>query len=182
VGGIEDVATARLVGRRVRHRDGDVAARLYGDPDVARTLRPAGVTGPFTRAESDAALARHVERWARDGFGPWLWTAEGEPIAIGGLARSDVGGEDAVEVLYAVVPAWWGRGVATEIARASVDVAWRLLGLTELVCFTLTTNHASRRAMEKAGFVVEREIEHAGLPHVFARWSSSAPRAHDGCA
>jgi RimJ/RimL family protein N-acetyltransferase len=172
MGGIEEVTTARLAGRRVVPADADAAARLYGDPRVARTLRPAGVAGPFTRAESDAALARHVAHWARDGFGPWVWSVEGDAIAIGGLARTHVAGDCAVEVLYAVVPEWWGRGIATEIARESVRVAFEDLGLTELVCFTMTTNLASRRAMEKAGFVVEREIEHAGLPHVLARLSS----------
>ena len=48
-------------------------------------------------------------------------------------------------------------------------VAFDDLGLGEIVAFTLPTNIASRRVMEKSGFAYEREIVHAGLPHVLYR-------------
>ena len=41
--------------------------------------------------------------------------------------------------------------------------------LNNLVCFTLVDNNASRRVMEKAGFTFERELIHAGMPHVLYR-------------
>jgi RimJ/RimL family protein N-acetyltransferase len=44
-----------------------------------------------------------------------------------------------------------------------------LLGLDDIVAFTLPTNDASRRVMEKLGFSYERDIEHAGMPHVLYR-------------
>jgi RimJ/RimL family protein N-acetyltransferase len=47
---------------------------------------------------------------------------------------------------------------------------------SDLVCFTLTTNHASQRVMEKVGFRYERDVLHAGLPHVLYRLSASAWR------
>ena len=48
----------------------------------------------------------------------------------------------------------------------SVEVAFNDLGLREIVAFTLPDNLASRRVMEKAGFVYDREVTHVGLPHV----------------
>jgi ribosomal-protein-alanine N-acetyltransferase len=47
-----------------------------------------------------------------------------------------------------------------------VELAFGPLGLDRLVAFTLPDNVASRRVMEKSGFIYERHIEHAGLPHV----------------
>ncbi len=41
------------------------------------------------------------------------------------------------------------------------------LGLAEVLCYTLQTNRAPRRVMEKAGFGYERDVVHAGLPYVF---------------
>jgi RimJ/RimL family protein N-acetyltransferase len=48
-------------------------------------------------------------------------------------------------------------------------VAFEDLGLIDVVCFTLPANRASRRVMEKAGFEYERDVVHAGSPHVLYR-------------
>jgi RimJ/RimL family protein N-acetyltransferase len=80
-----------------------------------------------------------------------------------------VGGRDEVEVGYGIVPEFWGQGMATELARESVRVGFAVLGRADLVSFTLPTNQKSRRVMEKAGFRYERDVEHAGLPHVLYR-------------
>ena len=76
-----------------------------------------------------------------------------------------------VEAGWAIVPKRWGEGLATELARASVSTAFEQLGLGEVVAFTLPDNAASRRVMEKVGLTYERDIEHAGLPHVLYRHS-----------
>lgn len=78
---------------------------------------------------------------------------------------------DEVEVAYALMPAFWGRGLATEIAGALLKVAFQQLALAQLVTFTITTNQASQRVMEKVGFTFERELVHGarGSPHVLYR-------------
>ena len=55
------------------------------------------------------------------------------------------------------------------MALALVQLATEELGITNLVCFTLTTNQASQCVMEKVGFQFEREIEHVGTAHVLYR-------------
>jgi RimJ/RimL family protein N-acetyltransferase len=59
------------------------------------------------------------------------------------------------------------------MAIAAVDYA-RQLALPEVVGFTLITNLASQRVLEKAGLVFECVLEHAGFPHWF---TSPAPLA-----
>ncbi len=87
-----------------------------------------------------------------------------------------VGGNDEVELAYALMAEYWGRGLATEMAQEIVAVAFERLHLTEVVCFTLTTNRASQRVMEKAGFEYERGVVHAGSPHVLYRITASERR------
>jgi [ribosomal protein S5]-alanine N-acetyltransferase len=89
-------------------------------------------------------------------------------VGRGGLERTTVGGAEGVEILYALVPDAWGRGYATEIAVAAAERAGELR-LEEVVGFTLTTNVASQRVLQKAGIGFERVIEHAGRPHWFGR-------------
>ena len=62
-------------------------------------------------------------------------------------------------------PSAGGKGLATELARASVRVAFGSLRLREIIAITLPDNLASQRVMEKAGFAYGRDIVHVGLVH-----------------
>jgi [ribosomal protein S5]-alanine N-acetyltransferase len=98
----------------------------------------------------------------------------GQMVGQGGLQTTFVADCNEVEVAWAIVPERWGHGLATELAQAATGVAFDDLGLDQLVAFTLPDNVASRRVMDKSGFVFEREILHAGLPHVLYRCRAPA--------
>ena len=57
----------------------------------------------------------------------------------------------AVELLYALSPAYWGRGLATEAAGAVVDWGFANLAVPEIQAFTRKEHTASRRVLEKLG-------------------------------
>lgn len=78
-------------------------------------------------------------------------------------------GRDKVEVGYGLMPEFWGPGLAVELTRESLRVGFMVVGLREIVAFTLVDNRRSRRVMEKAGFQYERAFEYANLPHVLYR-------------
>jgi ribosomal-protein-alanine N-acetyltransferase len=162
----ERLQTPRLLLSRPADADLPDLTAMHTDPRVMATL--GGLRSP---EELDALHRRLLGSWERDGFGVWVarHRPDGRFVGRGGLRRVQVGGRDEVEVAYARVPGFWGRGLATELAREGVRVGFEVLRLAELVCFTLPTNAASRRVMEKAGFCYERDIEHAGLPHVLHR-------------
>ncbi|HLG27036.1 MAG TPA: GNAT family N-acetyltransferase [Paenisporosarcina sp.] len=92
-----------------------------------------------------------------------------EWVGRAGLRRVDVGGHEEIEVGYALMPKFWNQGLATEMTQACLEVAFEVVRLDDTVSFTLTTNKASQRVMEKAGFQYERDIIHADLPHVLYR-------------
>ena len=163
---IGTVETARLAGEPLGLDDHGALTALVGDPRVGATL--GGVRSPEQAAE---LLAGHVAHWRRHGFGYWLWRerATGDAVARGGLQHTHVGGRDEVEVGWAVMADRWGEGLATELGAEALRVAFDVLGLAEIVAFTLPDNRASRRVMEKLGFEYERDVVHAGLPHVLYR-------------
>ena len=88
---------------------------------------------------------------------------------MGGLKTYQIDGKDVIGLAYAVMPDYWNRGFATEIAQASLDVGFEHLGLAEIGSWTLPGNLASQRVMEKLGFRYERDFEFAGLLHRFYR-------------
>lgn len=168
----DPLTTARLVGERPRpeHRDGLLG--VLGEARVGEALWPGALGGARSAAQVREMLARDAEHWERDGFGPWIFRERdggGAVVARGGLKRAHVNDRDEVEVGYAVAASRWGDGLATEIARASVRVAFEELGLPDVVAFTRTTNVASQRVMEKAGLRREVEFEHVELAHVLFR-------------
>jgi len=144
-------------------------ADLTLDPRVYRTLWPWSF--PPTRDDVRSSLADKRGHWRRHGFGLWLLRdrATGELVGRGGLQYTDAIGGVAVEAAWAIVPERWGEGLGTELADASVRVGFDPLGLDEIIAITLPSNHASRRVMDKAGFVYDRDVRHVGLDHVLYR-------------
>jgi [ribosomal protein S5]-alanine N-acetyltransferase len=69
-----------------------------------------------------------------------------------------------VEVAYGIAPAYWGRGLATEAARAVKEYAFRRFDFRRLVSIVDQENVASQRVAEKNGMRVERQIEFDGHP------------------
>jgi ribosomal-protein-alanine N-acetyltransferase len=162
----ERLETPRLVLTRPTDVDLPDLIAMHSDPRVMATLG-----GLRSLDELDGSNQRLLAGWENDGFSWWIarYRLDGTFVGRGGLRRVQVGGRDEVEIGYGLAAEFWGQGLATEIAEASVRVGFAVLRLSELICFTLPTNTRSRRVMEKAGFRYERDGEHAGLPHVFYR-------------
>jgi ribosomal-protein-alanine N-acetyltransferase len=139
---------------------------LFGDPEVARWHWPGA--GPRSPEESGLLHYHSAEHWAEHGYGWWLWRDRDRDrlVARVGLARTSVEGEPVIELGWSVPVAEQGRGYATEAAIASLGYAFTEAGLERVVSFTWTENLASLRVMEKAGFELDRPIEHANLPHL----------------
>jgi ribosomal-protein-alanine N-acetyltransferase len=136
-------------------------ARLGGVRDTAGTV---------------AYLEMNVKHWADHGFGMWMLRDAASFAVIGRaiLRHLDVEGVDEVEVGYGFMPDYWGRGLATEIALECVRLGFDPLGFRSLVAITTPDNLASQRVMTKTGLVYERDIVHAGTPHVLFRIGSAS--------
>lgn len=168
------LTTPRLQGEPLGPEHEAEIADLTLDPRVYRTLWP--WSEPPSREDVRTGLEDKREHWQRHGFGLWLLRdrATGEAVGRGGLQYTDAIGGWHVEAAWAIAPARWGRGLATELARESVRVGFDALALHEIIAITLPDNLASRRVMEKAGFVYDRDVEHVGLRHVLYRRTPGA--------
>ena len=141
------VETQRLVLRPWRQEDGAELQRLFQDPAVRgeRHLPPERVA---TLAEAS------LRQWKVNGFGPWaaLDRATGAWIGMIGLDElEDWPGVDNIEVGFELHQAWWGRGLATEGARAAIAFGFEQAGLERIISVTAASHAAARRVMEKAG-------------------------------
>jgi RimJ/RimL family protein N-acetyltransferase len=137
------LATARLILRAPRRTDVKAIARVLDDKRIAentaRIPHPYGVID----AERFVAAANH-----REGEATFV-------VALGDLLIGGCGiepREGGVELGYWLAAAYWGRGYATEAARAAIDFAFAELAHDTLQAGARVSNPASRRVLEKCGF------------------------------
>ena len=81
----------------------------------------------------------------------------------------DLFGDSEVELNYSVVADCWGQGYATEMARKILEVGFAHLDVGSIVAFTLATNKASQRVMQKVGMTFERNFINDNKKQVFYR-------------
>lgn len=124
-----------------------LVAQLDGDPAVKRYIDGGK---PSTLVEAEEFVALSVgHRWV-------AFTIE-EPAFVGWFGLVP-GPTDQRELGYRLATAHWNRGLATEGATALRDHAFGDLNVRRLWAQTMTVNAASRRVLEKVGFVLVRQF------------------------
>src|SRR3954471_10219487 len=142
--------TPRL-GFRIWTREDEALARaLWGDPEVTARIDARGALSASEVAQKLAAEiacmeAHGVQYW------PLFLRSSGEHVGCCGLRPRD-GHARIFELGFHLFRAAWGKGYATEAAKAIVDYAFDVLGASGLFAGHHPENHASRRTLEKLGF------------------------------
>jgi len=148
--------------------DLDALARLYRDPEVRRWFPDGTRTHEQTREE----LAWNIDvYYVRYGYGLWATILKETGAFIGrcGLLPWDIEGRSEVEVAYLLDPDHWGRGLATEAARAIADHAFATLPVDRLICLVTPGNEASGRVATRIGMTLLRDdyIDDEGPAHIY---------------
>jgi ribosomal-protein-alanine N-acetyltransferase len=180
-----EIRTDRLLLRRWHSEDRAPFAAMNGDPRVMEFF-----PGVVSREDSDAQIDRIEAHFAEHGFGLWAVEISGVTTFAGfiGLAvpRFEAHFTPCVEIGWRLAAEHWGRGYATEGARAAAGFGFESLKLDEIVSMTAVTNVRSRRVMEKIGMAHDPadDFDHplAPLdswtrPHVLYRLRSTDFRA-----
>lgn len=158
------IDTPRLRLRPWREADLPAFAAMNADPKVMEFFPK-----PLSPAESDALAARIRENFARRGFGLWAVEVPGVADFIGFVGLSVPGFSahftPCVEIGWRLAHEHWGRGYATEAARASLEFGFGRLPLDEIVSFTTATNRRSQAVMERIGMTrtPDDDFDHPAL-------------------
>lgn len=165
---MDAVALPRLAGRRVtlrgfRQDDADALFALHSDPQAMRYWSFA----PWTdRSQVHGYLARGIAARDPERMLCWVITQAGDDTLAGTATLFDINREQGrAEIGYALHPAYWGRGLATEAVGLVLGHAFDTLGLRRVEADIDPRNTASCRLVERHGFVREgllRERWHVG--------------------
>jgi len=151
------LTTSRMVLRQLTAADAELLVELDSDPAVMHFIT-AGRPTPLREIEDDVlpCFLRHYEQY--DGYGFWAAQETQTGAFLGWLHLRPATGapNDEPELGYRLRQSAWGKGYATEGAKALVDHAFQQQGAQRVIAETLTVHTGSRRVMEKAGLSLVR--------------------------
>jgi ribosomal-protein-alanine N-acetyltransferase len=131
---------------------------VFGDPVVMR-FSGGGARTPEGTLERVRGLIEHQER---HGFSKWGVRERGSGALLGDCGIQLLEGGPGVELGFHLRRSAWGRGYATEAARACLDAAFTGFGLDEVIAIVAPGNDASVRVLEKIGMRPAGEREALG--------------------
>ena len=136
-------------------------AEVWADEDVWQSLRPGE---PFDPEVVARRFSQRMASWPRAGFGVWSveerasgrfagWIGPSHPEFVPELA-------DEVELGWTLRPAFWGRGLASEGARAAVSVTFAHLPIQRLISIIHPENARSLAVARGLGMTHVRDVRH----------------------
>jgi len=151
---VTTLETERLRLRPFREEDFDMYAAFCADAEVMRYLSANG--RPLSRNDAWRQMATFIGHWQLRGYGIWAMEEKRSGKFIGRVGLWNPEGWPGLEVGWLLGRAWWGKGLATEGGRASIDYAARVLGADHILSVIHPENVASIRVAEKLGSTLER--------------------------
>ena len=149
------IETTRLWLRPLTRDDVEAVYRLWIDPDVRRYLWDDQV---ISREHAASIIDDSIKLFTKDGYGLWAVLPSRETMLIGFCGYLFFHDPPELQLLYGMAPAYWGKGLTTEAARAMLRYGFEELGCDRIVGSTDVPNIASARVMEKAGMTYEKRL------------------------
>jgi len=142
------VRTERLVLERVKERDTSDWFEIHSDPRLWSHF-PSG--RHTARVETEQFVRSSIAEWERDGLGYWSVREQAAEQIIGCGGCRAVGDGARWNLYYRFRPESHGRGYATELAQAAIEIAHIVAPERPIVAYMLEHNEASWRIAEKIG-------------------------------
>ena len=159
------IETERLILAEWRDDHRDAIAAINGDPVVMRFF-----VAPMSRTESDAQVDRQILAQAEHGFCFWAVERKADGVLLG-LAGLKTGAPDTpiaddLEIGWRLGRHGWGRGYASEAARAALAQGFADPAVARIAAITTGDNLKSRAVMERIGMVRDpgADFEHPAVP------------------
>ena len=157
---IPTIHTPGLVLRALELADAEVLHRINHSDGVLRYF-PTPTPPPIEKVKR--FITGQEEHWDKHGYGNWGIVPEGDDQIIGWVGLQFLPELNETEVGYLLNAPYWGKGYATEAARASIQFGFEQCTLDSIIALVHPENIASRRVIEKCGISYEETIHLWGI-------------------
>ncbi|NOH04806.1 MAG: GNAT family N-acetyltransferase [Chloroflexi bacterium] len=140
--------TERLILRPFTMDDCEALLAITQEPDIFRYF-PTKAAWDMEKVERN--IQHQINHWKMFGYGQMAVTMRETGQLMGWCGLEFLNDTNETEVGYLLGHAFWGKGLATEAARASVQFGLEEIGLREIIGLTDPLNIASQRVLEKCG-------------------------------
>lgn len=158
------IETGRILLRELDDLDLHALAEIYADPEVMRFVGKGIVLDSSQTERSIANWKKYYERFK---FGNWATIEKQTSKFIGLCGLSWLPDNSDIEVSYLFSKPAWGKGYATETAKAILDYGFNNLGLKRIVALVYPENSSSIHVIDKLGMKYEGEKEFFGKKLLF---------------
>ena len=161
------IETQRLLIRPAVATDIDGFFELDSDPEVMRYVGNKSIT----RKEEAGNIIRSIQQqYVENGIGRWVIIDKQNNSFAGWtglkLIRETINGhQDFYELGYRLLRRYWGQGIATEAALASLDYGFKVLKAEIIYAMANADNKDSDKVLHKCGLSRDGQFEHEGIVH-----------------
>jgi RimJ/RimL family protein N-acetyltransferase len=148
------IETRRLYLRLFEPTDLEALAEINRDPEV---MHYTGNGNPVSREETERRLGSYLKHWREHGFGLRAAVHKDDRILIGFCGLQFIADAAEIEIGFRLAQQYWGQGLATEAATATLRHGLATLGLDRIVGLAQPANIASQRVLEKSGLIYEKD-------------------------
>lgn len=147
--------TERLILRKMNQEDASHLLQIFSDPEAMRSY-------PSTKNENETRewINWTLNNYAKYGVGLWIVEdkATGDFLGQCGIVPQEVDGEIKMEIGYLFVRRAWGKGYATEAAKACKKYGFEHLNQSEMISLVDVHNIPSAKVAERIGMSVKKKI------------------------
>lgn len=166
---VDFIKTPRLIGERIQRSHGQYWLIIGSNHQVMATMG-----GVWSEDKARHKMQSNYEHWQLHGHGQWLFFSQEnyEFVGRGGIRKVTIDKQKEIELGYALMPNFWGQGLAVEIGKKALSIAFQEFNYQSVVCYALQNNQRSQRVMQKIGFLFEDNILLANRSHVLYRYQN----------
>jgi RimJ/RimL family protein N-acetyltransferase len=157
---IPSIRTIHLTLRPLVPEDATELHRIFQSEGVLRYF-PNPIPPPLEKVQR--FITGQSEHWEKYGYGDWAVVLSYEQLMIGWAGLQYLPELDETEVGFLFDRPFWGKGYATEVARASLEDGFERFNLESIIALVHPDNIASRRVIEKCGMGYREKLSLWGI-------------------
>ncbi|MEO1081127.1 MAG: GNAT family N-acetyltransferase [Pseudomonadota bacterium] len=146
---MNELDTRRTRLREFSHADASELLAVFRNRGIRRFLLDDLVVGSEWIKEE---IGESIARFSRGCAGLWSVRLDRDGPIVGFVGYRDFFDPPELQLLYGLLPLYWGRGLATEVSARVCEYGFDVLGFEEIRAAIDAPNHASRAVLERLGF------------------------------
>ncbi|BAY34464.1 putative acetyltransferase [Nostoc carneum NIES-2107] len=148
------IETKRLILREFQPQDLHQLAPILANPQVMKF----SLTGILSSVQTQEKINSFITSYKTFGFGKWavIYKESNQLIGYCGIAIEQIDNVTEREIGYRLDPNFWGKGLATEAASATIQYGFKQFKFPDIIGIVNPANTASVRVIEKIGMRYEK--------------------------